>query len=320
MRKAIALAVSLALLALIYWQVDAGAVLAAAAASDPLWLAISLAVVVPLLVMTAWRFQILMPRAGRLGLWECVRLTLMASTLNLVLPSKMGDIAKAYALRERSEIGGSLAVSLVVLEKALDMGGLLACGAVALLLLPQAPLWATPMAGLLALGFLAIAVMIGSPHLVRLLLATLRRVVPDGFARRIDALQAAWEELLRYVWRRPSRALTVSAASILLWLVHLTQIWLFTVALTSGVAAAPAPVVAMALAPLAILIGLAPFTVAGVGTRDAALIVLFAPYLDAPTAAVLGILCTLRYLIPGLAGLPLLGAYVETLRRARADG
>ena len=52
----------------------------------------------------------------------------------------------------------------------------------------------------------------------------------------------------------------------------------------------------------AICAGLYP-NVAGVGTRDAALIVLFAPYLDAPTAAVLGILCTLRYLIPGLAGL-----------------
>jgi hypothetical protein len=43
----------------------------------------------------------------------------------MVLPSKMGDIAKAYFMRDRGHLEGSLALSLVVFEKACDMLSLL---------------------------------------------------------------------------------------------------------------------------------------------------------------------------------------------------
>ena len=65
----------------------------------------------------------------------------------------------------------------------------------------------------------------------------------------------------------------------------------------------------LALAPLAILAGLLPLTFAGIGTRDAALVFLYRPYFDAPTAAALGLLCTARYILPALAGLPFAGKY-----------
>jgi uncharacterized membrane protein YbhN (UPF0104 family) len=71
--------------------------------------------------------------------------------------------------------------------------------------------------------------------------------------------------------------------------------------------AAPPFVAAMALASLAILAGLVPVTLAGIGTRDAALIYLFRDYLTPEGGAALGLLCTLRYLMPAIAGLPHLG-------------
>jgi len=43
----------------------------------------------------------------------------------------------------------------------------------------------------------------------------------------------------------------------------------------------------LALAPLAILAGLLPLTLAGIGTRDAALIALYQPFFNAPTAHLL---------------------------------
>ena len=42
---------------------------------------------------------LLMPRAGELSFAEANRLILVASVLNLILPSKMGDIAKASFMR-----------------------------------------------------------------------------------------------------------------------------------------------------------------------------------------------------------------------------
>lgn len=93
--------------------------------SNPMWMAISLGLVVPITLFTAWRLQQLMPTKTRLGFIEANRLILDAIVLNMVLPSKMGDIAKAYFRRDRGYLKGSLSLSLVILEKASEMLSLL---------------------------------------------------------------------------------------------------------------------------------------------------------------------------------------------------
>ncbi|MEE9195587.1 MAG: UPF0104 family protein, partial [Alphaproteobacteria bacterium] len=101
------------------------------------------------------------------------------------------------------------------------------------------------------------------------------------------------------------------AGSVVIWFLHLLQIWIFILALGAWT-----PFLAnLALAPLAILAGLLPLTLAGIGTRDAMLILFYAPYMAAPSGAALGILCTLRYVLPALAGLPFLGQYLGAVRR-----
>jgi hypothetical protein len=88
----------------------------------------------------------------------------------------------------------------------------------------------------------------------------------------------------------------------------LLQIWFFILALNAWT-----PFLTnLALSPLAILAGLLPLTFAGVGTRDAALIAFYQPYFNAPTAAALGLLCTSRYLLPAIGGLPFLEQYLTT--------
>ena len=68
------------------------------------------------------------------------------------------------------------------------------------------------------------------------------------------------------------------------------------------------------------LAGLLPLTFAGVGTRDAALVLLYQPYFSTPTAVALGILCTLRYLLPAVAGLPFIwGGFLDAVRRFQAE-
>jgi uncharacterized membrane protein YbhN (UPF0104 family) len=57
------------------------------------------------------------------------------------------------------------------------------------------------------------------------------------------------------------------------------------------------------LVPAAIVVGLLPITVAGLGTRDVAMIVLFAPWAPAEMMAGIALLSHLRYILPGLAGL-----------------
>ncbi|HIJ43653.1 MAG TPA: UPF0104 family protein, partial [Rhodospirillaceae bacterium] len=47
----------------------------------------------------------------------------------------------------------------------------------------------------------------------------------------------------------------------------------------------------------------------------AAFILLFAAYMDAPAAAALGVLATLRHLFAAVAGLPLMGRYTTPVPR-----
>jgi hypothetical protein len=271
--------------------------------ADGAGLAFALALVVPLTLLTARRLQALVPPSAHLGLWAACRLILLGSMLNMVLPSKMGDVAKAYFVTRDHGVAPSVAVSLVIFEKACDLLALLLWGALGLLLMPRREAWAlgaaAGLAAVLAAGTLGLA----SPRAAGWTARRARALLPAPVAARLERLAVAWSELLAILRRAPRRLLSVATTSLVVWLLHLAQIWLFARALGGAI-----PFVAnLALAALALVAGLAPLTFAGVGTRDAALLVLYAPFLSPAAAAALGLLCTVRYVLPALAGVAVAG-------------
>ncbi len=306
-KKIVSLVVSLGILAFIYAKIDFAKLIPVFTHCDPLWMTLSLGMVVPLTLITAWRLQQLMPRTGLLGFGEANRLILVASVLNMVLPSKGGDLAKAWFMRDRSGIGGSLSLSLVVFEKACDMLSLLLWCAFGLALYPRkdALFWAMTagVATLLVLGLL----LLGSEKFAHLFFDLGGRFAPGAIRAKFAKLGASWSEMHTYFWSSRARLIKIASTSVFIWFLHLLQIWMFILALRAF-----APFLAnLAISPLAILAGLMPLTFAGVGTRDAALVLLYAPYFEAPTAAALGLLCTARYLLPALGGLPFVGTYLR---------
>ena len=94
-----------------------------------------------------------------------------------------------------------------------------------------------------------------------------------------------------------------------LWLTHLIQIWLFTVALSASVPFA----VCASLSAVALMAGQLPFTVAGLGARDVALVVLLSRYMPPESAAAMGVLISTRGLLPPLIGMPLMRPYLSTV-------
>ena len=304
MKRLIGLAVSLVILALLWWRIDMRAILAAVRACDPGWLALSLAMVVPLTLATAWRFALLV--RPEIGLAAAGRLILSAATLNLVLPSKIGDIAKAWVLRRRYGFDGNFALAVVAIEKLLDLASLLVWGVAALLWIgalgePLLGLALAATAALLALLLLILSPLSATPRLI----ALLARGLPHRLGDRVAAFGPRWGEAVAWFWRDRQRAASLVILSLAIWAAHLGQFWLFARAL--GVAM---PFIDnMAFATLAILVGLLPFTVAGIGTRDAAIVLLYRGWLGPGQAAVLGVLATSRYLIPAAAGLPFIRDY-----------
>lgn len=303
MKRPLPILVSLLILGAIYWRVDIRQVWSVLRAADPVWMAAAIALLVPLVWIAAMRLCRMVPRNAPISTGEATRLNLAAAALNMVLPSKMGDLAKSWFFRQRGHLSGSLALALVVFERTCDMLSLLAWCAFGLLFLPAKDETVTVLTGVILAGIIGGALLLGVRGLAHGALNALGRFLPARFEERIANLREGWEVMHNYFWADKRRLATIIGLSIGLWFVNLYEVWLFLRALGASV-----PVIdSLALTPLSLLAGLLPLTFAGVGTRDAAAIFVYRDYLTPETGAALGLVLTFRYVLVGLAGLPFLG-------------
>ena len=317
--RAASIAVSGALLFGLYRNLDIRLTGDALLKSDPLWLVVSVGLIVPITVLRALRFLWVAPPGALPGLAEATRLTLAASALNVFVPLKAGDLIKSYFVARRTDTSPGAAVAVIVYERVSDLFALLFwCllgWAVARGALPRA--WSAAIVPLLAL--LAIfGTLLVSMRAAAFWKAVTARALPDtGRWRKLHRLVDGWPDLLAIL---QGRRRWILLFSLVLWLLHLSQIWLFTVTLS-----APVPFAAcLSLAAIALLAGQFPLTVAGLGTRDVALVVVMAPYMASETAAALAVLVSTRNLLPPLLGLPVMRPYlasvVEEARRWQRQG
>ena len=315
LKRFISLVISVAILLIIYSKIDIQKSIEIFQNCDPVWLIISLGMVIPLVIFTSWRLQQLIPQKNSLKFVEANRLILGASVLNMVLPSKMGDIAKAYFMRERNGVSGSLSLAIVIFEKTCDMLSLLLWCALGLILYPSKDglfwIMTTGVLGGLVLGIL----MLGSCRVADLFFNKSTKLAPKKIAEKLKTMQFSWREMHDHFWGDKKQLILVTATSIFIWFLHLLQIWLFIIALK---ASAPF-IISIALSPLSLLAGLLPLTFAGIGTRDAALIYFYQPYFSEATGAALGWLCTSRYFLPAIIGLPFLGQMLAAAKKLRSQ-
>lgn len=309
MKRIVSIVVSAGLLVVLYAKIDLSKIIPVFTNCSVPWLVASLLMVVPLTLLTAGRLCQLMPRTHPLPFLESNRLILLASVLNLVLPSKMGDMAKSVFMADRGHLRGSLALALVVFEKACDMLSLLVWCVFGLILYRDKDLMFWTMTAAVVAGFLGLALLLGSTTFARFCFGLGERFAPGKMKAKAAALHESWIEMHGYFWQDKARLARIAANSLFIWFLHLVQIWMFTIAIRTTV-----PFLAnLALSPLAILAGLLPLTFAGVGTRDAALVFFYKPYMSEAAGAALGVLCTLRYVLPAVMGLPFLGPAISRL-------
>jgi glycosyltransferase 2 family protein len=314
-KQFVSILISVALLLYIYTQIDVVNLLKVLQNCDRLMLIVSLVMVIPITLVTSWRLQQLVPHHSHdsLGFLEANRLILGASVLNMVLPSKMGDIAKSYFMSQRSKISGSLALSISIFEKTCDLLSLLLWCVFGLLLYPAKDSLFWIMTAGVGIGLVIGLLMLGSQSFADRFFAIAINFAPQKLKSKLEKMQASWTEMHDYFWSDKQQLLIITSTSVFIWFLHLLQIWLFILALK---AIAPF-LVSLALSPLSILAGLLPLTFAGIGTRDAALIYFYHDYFNEATGAALGLLCTSRYFIPALIGLPFLGQMLGAAKKIK---
>jgi len=303
--KWLAILVTAVILVVIYMHVDRRLLVHYIAHVNPGYFALALLLFVPQILVTSFRWKIMTTRICPMGLSQSVEQVMASKALNALVPSKLGEMSKAYFLSRSSGTGVEQAVPAVILEKVLDMGGLCTVLMVGIFIVPErnAVLW---------LGFLVAGGCLAAVAFLLLVpLKTLgERLVSWNPRLKYPArLLIGWGDLLAG-WKQMGDILPrILGLSVLLWILHVLQIYLFFPSLNHPMALAPA----MAFIPMSILVGLLPITLGGMGTRDSALIFLFAPYADSALMVGVGILCSMRYWVDTMLGVPFFHRYTSRL-------
>lgn len=301
LRRIIALLVTAAILGALYSRLDLPRITAAITEIDWVWFAAGMAAFIPIFAIRAWRLNGLLKE--EIGLRNALRTILAGSSLNLLLPSKGGEIAKTFFIRKHVTASLSTCTAVVIFERILDVAALLLIFALGLLLVDDQ----RPFNAVALLGAAGLATVIGGYFVLHLWPPARRwssswsgKLAPIG--KHVSNSHSVVSALVR-----DRRMIGVSASSLGLWIVHLAQFYCFFAAVSY---AGPAATV-IAYVPAAIIIGLIPVTIAGIGTRDVALIVLFAPWAPQESVAIVGLLSHLRYFVPGFFGIWFAQSYLR---------
>lgn len=313
MKRLVSLAISVFLIALLVRHVDRAALLANLASTRWGIFAAALVLFVPQTVVIAWRWKLLVAPFTGLPLADSVRMVLAGATMNLVLPGKMGDLTKGWFLARSGSVSTALGLGVVVFEKMLDVAALAVfmLSGVALIVLFNREQMPIALPSLVIAGGLAVAAIGAVALLYFVPLDKLPGVRALGAAAernprlaKLAAVLTRSHATMTALRERGARRGTIIGMSLLIWLLHLAQIYLFFLSLNLH----PPAGQFFSMVPLAIFIGLLPISIAGFGTRDAALVALL-PGMASSGVLAAALYINLRYIIPALAGIPFLARY-----------
>ncbi|HCM43069.1 MAG TPA: hypothetical protein DIS66_07150 [Candidatus Omnitrophica bacterium] len=295
MKKVFGLAVSLAIMALIFYKIDRAAFSEHLTGINPFWMAAAFLLFIPQTVLSAWRWKWMIRGDSPCTFGESLRLILAASSLNVFMPSKLGDLCKAYYLAKSGRLDWQRGLNQVLFERFLDLWALCWIGTAGVILTGADN----------AVGFTVILLTAGLTAVFIVILKLPIRVLNLPFlpAKINEKAVSFFHDAHDYVERLksdPRNLMILFLSTLFLWWLHVVQFYFVALSVQSVLTASQI----FCFIPVGILIGLLPFTVAGIGTRDAAFLYFLSP-MEVPSKIVfLGLFATVRYLVPGLAGIP----------------
>ena len=270
--RLIGLILAAGLVAAFWWQVNPVTLVSSLSRLRLVPLAVALALFAPQIAVSAFRWHLI---AG-CSLRTAARAVLVANALNLVLPGKLGEFAKAATSRRGIRFGAGLVVG----ERVGDVLVIVLLGGGLLFL--DYPIRAFRLsAGLFAAAaFVALA--------TASVYVQLRRLGQRGCELAVLAAQIF----------RPGPLI----ATALLWFLHGVQVALFA----EAVGASSRPPLLFTLAQWIFLGSAVPLAPWGLGSREGVMFLLLSPVERSSVIGATALLFLLRYWVPGLVGLPVL--------------
>ncbi len=257
--------------------------------ADGRYLLLSLLAALLFPFLSGLRWHLIVFQLGKhLGIWESYKLIMAAWPLGTITPAKSGDLIKILFLRHF--LPYSKTTGVILAERVMDVTALCVFSLI----------------GGLIYGFIH-AIWVSGGILCGVLLFLL-----FSNTRWVELLPPKWHSIADNVleatvsmvlhWRS---FLLIFMVTLLNWFMTFVQTWLCYCAFHVEV-----PFLYMfAALPIAIFIGLAPITIAGMGTRDGAIIWLFGKYATLETNVLVGLLYSFfGYWILAFLGIPFMRA------------
>ena len=298
--------VSIGLLAGLVSRLEWDAVARVFQAADGRYFTLAAFLATQLPLVTAWRWLGTLQAQGAVFPFaRAVQGVMIAAVLNSFLPSKGGDLAKVFFIRHRAGLASG--AGTVVLERLVD---LFCLGLLGLLGYALSHETAGLFAGLvLSGGVLAVFVLV--------LRLSPEKFLPQGKAR----LKASEFRLVFLRWSTmPGAIAQTLAGSLANWLLG----GLVVVCLLLAFGRPDVCGYGLAIYPIAVLVGLVPVSISGVGTRDTAFALFLAPRIGPDQAILVGLGYTvIAYWFLSLFALPFclaeIRGYLRSLKQQTPD-
>jgi len=235
-RIGVSLAVGILLLVALIWWTGIDKIGAAIGSASPLWLAASAAVILPAYFLRAIRWKLLLAPVKRtIRVSNTFWSTAIGSMVNALIPIRIGEFARAYILGEKEETGFAPALSSIVVERTLDMIGLLSIGIATMLIVStQADLPSlvvnifTAVAIFIAVILAVIVVGIKKEALIIRLLMQITSKIPfiKKYKVRIADFARSLIKGLQGLSQNPKMFAANILLTLILWLIYTSAIYL----------------------------------------------------------------------------------------------
>ena len=302
-KVALQIAVSGGLLAFLLWQIDVSRTVDLIVESDFAYVAAALAIFLATTLLMAWRWRILLDSKGiHEPFGWLTRVYFVAYAAGQVLPTSVGGDAVRIVehFRRRPTAKGETA-GAIAMERVVGSAGTLILVAVGLLLALgryediAVLVW-------VEVGFVAAMVVLGvflfHPPTARVLQ---ERVFPLGSRLRIERPLTSLHAAMHGYRHQPVALLAALGLTLFVQLARIVAIWFCGEAVGVDVS----PLVYFILGPLLYLVMMVPFTISGLGVREAFFVAFLGRFdVDADVAFATGVLfyaVTLATALPGVA-------------------
>lgn len=304
LKKIIALLLTIAIFVAILFNINLSEFLNYFYELNLLFFIISFLFYIPIYLIMSIRWKVILINDYKISMWNSIKMCLASVGLNSFVPSKLGELSKAYFLKKEG-VDIKRAINCVVLEKILDIFSLCVLFLLGLLAVNKF----NYIFGLLMLFCIIIIIFTILYFKIEFLNSPFSR---KWFwflfkYKQIENMIINTQRFVIELKQNKMRLLNIFLLSLLSWLVQLSQIYFLFLSLNYFV---PIKLI-FSLVPAAILAGLVPLTIGGMGIRDSALIFLFLDYASPSLMAGIGILLSTRYWISSLIGLPFLREYIS---------